>query len=184
MKKFTFTLTLLALLLTAALFTGPAAFAQSIDETSSATVDCPICDIDLSDYSGPLTAGEIQGLLLALNDEYHAYAVYGQVIDDFGTVRPFTNIQRAESNHARALINLFNRYDVPVPANPWLDDIASFPSVTAACQAGVDAEILNRDLYTVLFASTDRTDIERVYSALQQASDEQHLPAFERCAAR
>jgi hypothetical protein len=153
---------------------APAASAQGLD--------CPICNPDLSGYTGPLSKDEIHGLLLALNDEYHAYAVYGQVVSDFGANAPFANIQNSEQAHINALISQFNLYSVPVPANPWLGKIPSFASVTAACAAGVDAEIANRDLYTSLFQSTERAGIVNVYQSLQWASDQKHLPAFQSCA--
>jgi hypothetical protein len=51
----------------------------------------------------------------ALIDEYQAIAVYQNVIDAFGPVRPFTNIIEAERTHVQALLPLFARYGVPVP---------------------------------------------------------------------
>lgn len=180
-------LSLTALALGIALLAGllwlPTPAAAQTATPANDAVDCLVCDVDLSGYTGPLTEAEIQGLLLALNDEYHAAAVYSQVIRDFGNVRPFTNILRAENNHIAAVRRMLERYDVPVPTNPWLGNAPSFASVTEACRVGVEAELLNRDLYTVLFDSTDRVDIERMYSALQRASETKHLPAFERCAA-
>ncbi len=144
--------------------------------------DCPICDFDYSTYTGPLAEPEVDGLLLALNDEYHAWAVYDQVIIDFGAVRPFTSIQKAEAKHIAALTRLFEAYEVPVPDNPWSGNVASFDSVSEACAAGVAAEIANADLYDELFSSTEREDILRVYRSLQRASEENHLPAFQKCA--
>jgi hypothetical protein len=146
------------------------------------SIDCPICNPDLSGYTGPLTADEINGLLLALNDEYHAWAVYGQVVTDFGATAPFANIQGSEQTHINALISLFDAYGVPVPQNPWIGQVPSFASVTEACAAGVQAEIANRDLYTRLYETTTRADIERVYQMLQSASEQRHLPAFQACA--
>jgi hypothetical protein len=143
---------------------------------------CPICDFDMSTYDGPLTEAEVHGLLLALNDEYHAWAVYDQVLADHGDVRPFSNIKGSEATHIQALVGLFDAYDVPVPDNPWPGDVPSFETVTDACALGVEAEIANRDLYTDIMATTERDDILTVYLALQKASDENHLPAFERCA--
>jgi hypothetical protein len=51
-----------------------------------------------------------------------------------------------------------------------------------ACAAGVQAEIDNAALYDELFSMVDNTDIIRVFTSLQQASETKHLPAFERCA--
>jgi hypothetical protein len=144
-------------------------------------LSCPICD-EVTDYSGVLSEEEINALYLALNDEYHAWAVYEQVISDFGSVRPFTSIQKAEENHIAALTGLLEYYEVPVPENTWIGQVASFEDIAAACSAGVDAEIANGALYDTLFSSTERDDILQVYTSLQRASLEQHLPAFSRCA--
>lgn len=132
----------------------------------------------------PLTDVEIEALYKALDDEYHAWAVYGQVIDDFGQVRPFTNIQRSEAQHIAAVVELLNAYDLEVPENPWIGQIESYASVTEACTVGVEAEIVNASLYDELFASTSRPEILSVYERLQAASLNSHLPAFERCASR
>jgi hypothetical protein len=169
---------LMTVLAMVAVLTFAFATTASADEVDS---ECPICDFDYSGYSGPLSEGEIDGLLLALNDEYHAWAVYDQVIADFGDVRPFTNIRRSEATHISALTELFDAYDVPVPDNPWPGNVPSFDSVTDACAAGAAAEIANVDLYDELFSSTDRDDVLTVYQSLQRASEESHLPAFQRC---
>jgi len=133
-------------------------------------------------YTGQLSPEEVNGLLLALNDEYHAWAVYDQVIEDFGAVRPFVNIQRAEGKHIDALLRLFDSYGVSIPDNPWVGQVDSFDSRQAACEAGVEAEILNAELYDGLFQTTSRQDILTVFESLQRASQEKHLPAFQRCA--
>jgi hypothetical protein len=145
-----------------------------------AELECPICDFDMASYTGVLSADEVHALLLALNDEYHAWAVYEQVMQDFGTVQPFSNIQRAEESHINALKRQFNLYDVPIPDNPWVGNVASFGSVAEACAGGVDAEIANIALYDTLFSSTERQSILNVYRALQRGSVS-HQQAFERC---
>ncbi len=145
-----------------------------------APLECPICDVD--DYAGELTQAEVEGLLLALNDEYHAWAVYDQVGQDWGEVRPFTNIRRSEEQHIASLTELFVVYQVPLPQNPWPGSVPSFDSVSNACSAAVAAEIANADLYDPLLTSTSRADIIEVYQSLQQASATNHLTAFSRCA--
>lgn len=149
--------------------------------TESSEVECLICNIDLSSYEGPLSPNEIQGLLLALNDEYHAWAVYDQVLADFGNINPFSNIRNSEATHIEMLKDLFETYQLEIPENAWIGNAPSFSSSAEACQAGVDAEIQNVSLYDQLYASTTREDITAVYEVLQRASNEQHLPAFERC---
>ena len=132
--------------------------------------------------AGDLSETEEEALLLALNDEYKAWSVYEQVIADFGSVRPFTSIQRAEESHIAALVTLFDRYGLDVPENPWLGNVPSFDTLAEACAAGVQAEIDNAALYDELFSMVDNPDIIRVFTSLQQASETKHLPAFERCA--
>ena len=146
------------------------------------TLECPICQTETAAYSGPLNEGEIEGLLLSLNDEYHAWAIYDQVIADFGEVRPFTNIRSSETQHISRVVDLLESYGVPVPENPWPGQVPQFDSVGDAAAAAAQAEIDNAGLYDRLFASTDREDILLVYENLQRASLENHLPAFERAA--
>lgn len=130
----------------------------------------------------PLTAAEIQALNDVLQDEYHAWAVYHSVIADFGQVAPFVQIQQAETRHAAALARIFARYGLELPENEWADaEFASFDSVEAACVAGVAAEIANAELYDQALAVTDKPDLTNVFSHLQAASLESHLPAFEAC---
>lgn len=131
-----------------------------------------------------LTETEIRALREALNDEYLAWATYDQVIADFGEVRPFSNIRAAEARHIEALCALFARYGLPVPENPWPGKVARYASLQAACEAGVAAEIENSALYGRLLASTQHPDILRVFRNLQEASQERHLGAFQRCAQR
>ena len=131
-----------------------------------------------------LTETEVRALNDALDDEYRAWATYDQVIADFGETRPFSNIRAAEARHIEALCAVFARHGLPVPENPWPGKVARYASLQAACEAGVAAEIANGALYERLLASTQRPDILRVFRNLQEASQERHLGAFQRCAQR
>jgi hypothetical protein len=131
---------------------------------------------------GDLSDAEAEALRIALEDEYKAWSVYEQVIADFGAVRPFTQIQKAEEKHIDALVTLFERYGLEVPANEVAGSMPSFDTLAEACEAGVQAEIDNAALYDQLFDLTDNPDLIRVFTSLQQASQTKHLPAFERCA--
>ena len=129
-----------------------------------------------------LTETEIRALIEALDDEYRAWATYDQVIADFGEVPPFYNIRAAEARHIEALCMLFGRYGLPVPENPWPGKVARYASPQAACEAGIAAEIANGEMYERLFKTTPRQDILMVLHNLQEASQQRHLPAFQRCA--
>lgn len=132
-----------------------------------------------------LTDAEIRALHDALDDEYHAWAVYSQVLQDFGPVRPFLNIRDSELRHIQALHALFRRHNLPIPPNPWsTTTVPRFASLQEASEAGVQAEIDNADLYKRILGATERPEILQVFRRLQAASQERHLPAFRRSAAR
>ena len=131
-----------------------------------------------------LTEAEIHALNEALEDEYLAWATYDQVIADFGEVRPFSNIREAEARHIEALCTLFEHYGLAIPENPWPGKVARYASLQAACEAGVSAEIANGEMYGRLLGSSQRADIVMVLRNLQEASQQRHLPAFQRCAQR
>jgi hypothetical protein len=121
----------------------------------------------------------------ALQDEYKARATYRAILEDFGPVRPFVNIVESEERHIRALLPLFARYGVPVPEDHWPAQVNRPESLTQACQEGVQAEIENGAMYERLLAMTaDYPDVQQVFRNLQRASQENHLPAFQRCVAR
>ncbi|MCA9903945.1 MAG: hypothetical protein KC547_08815 [Anaerolineae bacterium] len=137
----------------------------------------PTTDVELTDdVIAAMTAG--------LMDEYHAYAVYDSVIAQFGAIAPFVNIQQSEAQHIAAWEYLFDRYGLVVPAAPDFA-VPTFASLTDACQAAADAEIANFDLYDQMMVTlADYPDMVQVVTALRNASEFQHLPAFEQCAAR
>ncbi|MDB9879463.1 hypothetical protein N8290_01910 [Pseudomonadales bacterium] len=131
-----------------------------------------------------LTEQEVSVLKAALDDEYHAWASYDQVITDFGEVRPFCNIRDAEARHIQALSQLFAQYGLAIPENLWPGNVARYPDLLAACKAGVEAEIANGALYERLIAQARKPDILRVLRNLQAASQQRHLVAFQRCVQR
>ncbi len=126
----------------------------------------------------------------AIDDEYRAEAFYAVVIDKFGAVRPFSNIINAERMHSSIIADLMKQYGMTVPSNPYLDGTQPKPAAPAsiglACQTGVDAEIANRDLYDkrLIPAAKDYPDIIAALKQLRDASENNHLPAFQRCVAR
>jgi len=154
---------------------------QKVAAPESAETECKICDFDFAAYKGDLKKNEIDGLLLALNDEYMAWATYERINKDHGSPRPFINIQQSEAKHIERLKELFTKYGLPIPENAWVGKVPAFATVSEACKAGVDAEVANVELYKRIFATTEREDILMIYRALQRASNENHLPAFQRC---
>jgi hypothetical protein len=136
----------------------------------------------------PATEGElsdvaVEAMIDGWMDEQHAYAVYEMVMEQFGEVAPFLNIQRSEAQHAAAWELMFDRYDIPVPEVPEFEALPELTSLEEACQIAADAEIANFELYddmAELFS--DYPDILQIVMALRNASEFSHLPTFLSCA--
>ena len=137
-----------------------------------------------SAFAAQLDEQTQQALIDAVNDEYKAHATYQKVIDQFGQVRPFTNIIKAEETHIQYLLPLFEKYGVAVPEDTWYDKVGSFASLQEAVEGGIQAEIENADMYDEFFAFVEEEDIVTVFTLLRDASREKHLPAFQRVASR
>lgn len=126
-----------------------------------------------------------EALTAALDDEYRARATYRAVLRAYGDVRPFVNIVESEERHIQALRRLCERYDVRIPADPWPARTSAPASLEAACRAAVEAERENGHLYEKLMEGAgDRADVVETFRRLLTASQENHLPAFERALAR
>jgi hypothetical protein len=130
----------------------------------------------------PLTTAEIDGLKLAVLEEYGALNTYNAVIDQLGAVYPFTQIVQSEQQHVNALLRLADRYGITALVNPGLTNSLGIVTVTEACQIGLSAEIADADLYTQIMKFTTHTDLLRVYTNLRSASLNIHLTQFEYCA--
>ena len=131
-----------------------------------------------------MTPQTVAALTEALEDEYKARALYRQVIEAFGPVRPFVNIVESESRHAAALLALFERFGLTPPVDDWAYRGAAPASVAEACGMAVEAGIENAEMYERLLAQVDEPDVRDVLRRLQTASRENHLPAFRRCLER
>jgi|GEM_PF-1531353 len=142
--------------------------------------DSHIMDMPVEDIS----PGEIEALNAALDDEYKAHATYARVIEDFGQVKPFSNIINAEKSHIAELLELYEKYDLEPVDDKWIGQIGPAENVGEACKVGVQAEIENAALYDELFEKVDNQDIIAVFTSLRDASRDKHLPAFQRCGGR
>jgi len=118
----------------------------------------------------------------AIQDEYHAEAVYQGVIADFGQVWPFANIIRAEQNHASALATLFRARGLALPERAWtIGNVPRFSSLQSACSAAAAAEVANVAVYDRYLGESLPDDVRRVFTNNRAASLNNHLPAFQRC---
>jgi len=141
--------------------------------------DCAVAD---DSATGSLSEAEANALRAALLDEYSAKALYEQALADLGSVRPWTQIVRAEEQHIAALQTLLTRYGLEIPAGQAGGQDTTYATLADACAAGVTAETANAALYSQLLPQVDNPDLIRVFTALQSASQNRHLPALQACA--
>ena len=124
---------------------------------------------------------EAADLAEAIQEEYTAMNTYQAIMDELGEIQPFSRIARSEQQHVNALIRVAERFGVEVPENAG--DVADIEWSTfeEACQLGVTFEQIDADLYDELLPNTTNPMLIRVYTNLQRASLNNHLPAFEAC---
>ena len=119
---------------------------------------------------------------LALLDEYKARDTYESVLKKYPNAKPFSNIINAEKQHINSLLSLYEKYNVDLPE--YKNNTLEYKgTLQEACSIGVDAEILNAKLYTqdLLPNVKNHADIVDVFTKLYSASQNNHLPAFQKC---
>ncbi len=125
---------------------------------------------------------EIEKMLkYTLEDEYLAKAEYETIIAEYGSVRPFSNIVKAEARHIAALEPLFETYNLELPAVDASKYTVLPETIEESYKAGVEAEVKNIAMYEEFLKLDLPDDVEFVFENLMKAS-ESHLAAFERAA--
>lgn len=117
-------------------------------------------------------------LTYAMQDETIARAEYAAILATYGSVRPFTNIIRAEESHILALQPLFEAYGIAIPADDSASRVTTIPSLTEAYQTGVSAEVNNIAMYETFLEQNLPDNVRAVFESLMRAS-ENHLRAFQ-----
>ena len=117
-------------------------------------------------------------LTYAIQDEYAARAEYEAILNSYGTVRPFSNILRAEETHINTLLPLFAEYGISAPADEGAARAALPDNLTSAYQTGVNAEVTNIAMYEQFLEQDLPADVRVVFESLMRAS-ENHLRAFQ-----
>lgn len=114
-----------------------------------------------------------------LEDEYLARDTYISVMNAFGETRPFSNIKASEETHIELALPLFEEFNVALP--DYVPDTSPFPgTLNEAYQAGVDAEILNIDMYQKFLQQPDLPQSFIDVIEKLEAASQKHLAAFKR----
>ncbi len=135
-------------------------------------------------FATRLSATDAETLKSALDvvyqDEFDARSRYEGVLEDFGSVKPFSNIVLAEGRHMAALEQLYGLLKIEKPILQPFGD-SPFSTISAACIASVEAEIRNVQLYDKFLEIIAEEQVRSVFQLLRDASADRHLPAFRRC---
>ena len=131
----------------------------------------------------PTASADLTAVLTrAIEEERDAKATYDNVVAAFGQIPPFSQIARAEAQHIAELEAVAAAHQVALPATASPGRPAP-PTRAAACAAGVAAEQADVQLYDELIPQVRAfPDVVRVLDGLRAASQDNHLPAFQRCA--
>jgi hypothetical protein len=130
----------------------------------------------------PLDERQRAAVTEALQDEREGEALYADVIKAHGSVRPFSNVIEAERRHAAFLAETLDKRGVSVPAGKVGPKPPSFTSIAQACETALAFEKRNVALYDrILAAGPFPADVKQALEHNRMASQEHHIPAFERC---
>ncbi|GAB3804541.1 ferritin-like domain-containing protein [Virgibacillus kimchii] len=124
-----------------------------------------------------------QMLTYAIQDEYLAQARYNNILETFGYIRTFAQIQQAEMRHIDALLPLFYLYQVPLPQDLSYSFVTAPENIKSAYAISVQGEIDNIAMYDRFLSLNIPNDVQIVFTQLRNASVN-HLAAFERGLAR
>lgn len=149
--------------------------------TTTLALFSPMFQTAIGSASTSLDEPTQQAMIDAINDEYQARALYTAVINKFGIVRPFSNIVTAEDRHAMLWNDLFTRYGLPIPEDKFAGAVEAPETLEVACQMGVTAEIANVEMYDRFLTFVKEPDLRAAFTQLRYVSQENHLPAFQRC---
>lgn len=162
---------------------------DTVQQTETITKDNCIADeclITKEEVTYPvsiLPQDVVDTLNKAIDDEYKARDTYNAVIDKLGSVKPFSQIVRAEEQHITSLKSLYDKYGIKIPDDTYIGKIIAPATLKDACALGVDAETKNIALYRddLLPKTNNYPDIAQVFTSLMNASESKHLPAFQKC---
>ena len=111
--------------------------------------------------SNNLTLAEM--LTYAVQDEYLARAEYAAIMQEHGSLRPFSNIIQSEERHISWLVPLFEQYGFDVPEDTAAKHIVVPDNLKTAFEIGVQAELDNIAMYDLFLQEDLPADVRDVF---------------------
>lgn len=118
-----------------------------------------------------------QMLTYAIQDEYLARGEYELIIEEYGSIRPFTNIMTAEERHIEWVTELLDEYAYALPEDTSHMYVVLPEDLKSSFETGVQAEIDNIAMYESFLREDLPDDVRDLFEQLKRAS-ENHLRAF------
>lgn len=131
----------------------------------------------------------IQDMLrYAIEDEYLARAEYVAIMEAYGSIRPFSSIKEAETNHIAWITEAYEALGLPAPSDQGARHAILPSSLKEAYETGVQAELDNIAMYERFlgedeFGGGRNAELRILFENLSRAS-ENHLRAFRNQLAR
>ena len=141
------------------------------------TASAPSADFGARGAEGKSGLTVEQMLTYAIQDEYLAHAEYELIIEEYGSIRPFTNIMAAEVRHIEWVAELFDAYGYSLPEDTAHKYVTLPEDLKSCFETGVQAEIDNIAMYESFLQEDLPADVRDLFERLQGAS-ENHLRAF------
>lgn len=116
----------------------------------------------------------------AYSDELVAYTRYKSAINQFGSIRPFSNLLKAEERHLAILGQQYRQWGWTVPIGEVLP-LRTFSHIQNACDVSLAEEKKNVALYDRLLPEVTDISLREAFLYLRYASSERHIPALQRC---
>jgi len=151
---------------------------QGSQQTTANTLDNPAYPQPSVTYDESTYTIEAM-LTMAIQDEYLARQEYESILDEYGSIRPFTNIIQAEVNHIELLEPLFTTYKITIPEDDAIDHVVLPETLKETYAIGVQAEVNNIAMYERFLEEGLPEDVQDVFVRLMNASYN-HLEAFAR----
>jgi len=151
---------------------------QGSQQTTANTLDNPAYPQPSVTYDESTYTIEAM-LTMAIQDEYLARQEYESILDEYGSIRPFTNIIQAEVNHIELLEPLFTTYKITIPEDDAIDHVVLPDTLEESFAIGVQAEVNNIAMYERFLEEGLPEDVQDVFRRLVSASYN-YLEAFAR----
>lgn len=117
-------------------------------------------------------------------DEYRAAARYQQVMQAFGTVSPFKEMEPVQGSRVNALMQIYRQYPAFPPPNPFEGPqyMERYASVAGACEVAAEAETATADRYARALALNPPQSVQKILRYNRASTLAFEVAATIRCA--